>query len=48
MNELLICAAGLGLSSLLGSVIGLVVRHIPHNWNDVFLGLDCMSHCSCR
>jgi ZIP family zinc transporter len=38
MNELLICAAGLGLSSLLGSVIGLVVRHIPHNWNDVFLG----------
>lgn len=29
MNELLICAAGLGLSSLLGSVIGL--------WYAIFL-----------
>lgn len=38
MRELLICAVGLGLSSILGSVIGLLVRRIPHNWNDVFLG----------
>lgn len=38
MNELWICAAGLGLSSLLGSVIGLIVRRIPHKWNDTFLG----------
>lgn len=38
MRELLICAAGLGLSSIAGSVIGLIVRRIPHNWNDVFLG----------
>lgn len=38
MRELLICAAGLGLSSLLGSVIGLTVRRIPHRWNDIFLG----------
>lgn len=38
MNDLLICAAGLGLSSLFGSVIGLIVRRIPHWWNDVFLG----------
>lgn len=38
MNDLLICAAGLGLSSLFGSVIGLIVRRIPHRWNDVFLG----------
>lgn len=38
IKELFICAAGLGLSSLFGSVIGLVVRRIPHNWNDIFLG----------
>lgn len=34
----MLCAAGLGLSSLLGSVVGLTVRRIPHRWNDVFLG----------
>ncbi len=38
LRELLICAVGLGLSSILGSVIGLAVKRIPHNWNDVFLG----------
>lgn len=38
MHELLICAVGLGLSSIFGSAIGLVVRRIPHNWNDIFLG----------
>ncbi len=37
-NMLVICAAGLGLSSLLGSIIGLTVRRIPHSWNDIFLG----------
>ena len=38
MRDIIICAAGLGLSSLLGSVIGLAVRRIPHSWNDIFLG----------
>ena len=38
IRELLICAAGLGLSSIAGSVIGLAVKRIPHRWNDVFLG----------
>ncbi|MBD5269999.1 MAG: ZIP family metal transporter [Muribaculaceae bacterium] len=38
MQELFITAAGLGLSSLLGSAIGLIVRRIPHRWNDIFLG----------
>lgn len=38
IRELLLCALGLGLSSLLGSTIGLLVRRIPHKWNDVFLG----------
>ena len=31
-------AAGLGGSSLLGSVLGLLVKRIPHRWNDIFLG----------
>ncbi|MDE5928844.1 MAG: ZIP family metal transporter [Muribaculaceae bacterium] len=37
--NLLYCAGALGLSSLLGSGIGLIIRRIPHNWNDIFLGL---------
>lgn len=32
------CAAGLGLSSLLGSAVGLLFKTIPHKWNDIFLG----------
>lgn len=39
MNELNICALGLGGASIMGSAIGLVVRKIPHKWNDIFLGL---------
>lgn len=38
IRELLLCSAGLGLSSLSGSAIGLLIRHIPHRLNDVFLG----------
>lgn len=36
--ELLLCSAGLALSSLLGSGLGLLIRRISHSWNDVFLG----------
>lgn len=39
MNGLFYCALGLGGSSILGSIIGLLVRKIPHKWNDIFLGL---------
>lgn len=39
IREVLVCCAGLGLSSLLGSALGLLVRRIPHRWNDIFLGL---------
>ena len=38
LEQLLICAAGLGLASLAGSLAGMIVRRIPHKWNDVFLG----------
>lgn len=37
-HQVLITALGLGLASLLGSVAGLIVRRIPHRWNDIFLG----------
>lgn len=37
-QQMLLCAGGLGLASLIGSTIGLVVRKIPHRWNDIFLG----------
>lgn len=37
-REMLICAAGLGLASLAGSTAGLLVKRIPHRWNDIFLG----------
>jgi ZIP family zinc transporter len=37
-NMVIMCAAGLGLSSLLGSAAGLLFRNIPHKWNDIFLG----------
>ncbi len=37
-QQMLLCAGGLGLASLLGSTAGLLVRKIPHHWNDIFLG----------
>lgn len=37
-EQLLVCAGGLGLASLIGSAAGMVVRRIPHKWNDSFLG----------
>lgn len=38
ISNLLFCAAALGLSSLIGSGIGLLIKRIPHTWNDTFLG----------
>lgn len=37
-QQVFISAAGLGLASLIGSAIGLVVKRIPHRWNDIFMG----------
>ena len=37
-QQMLLCSAGLGLSSLIGSVIGLTIKRISHRWNDIFLG----------
>lgn len=38
IKEVLLSAAGLGVSSILGSAIGLFVKRIPHKWNDIFMG----------
>lgn len=38
LQQVLVCSLGLGLSSILGSAIGLTVRKIPHKWNDIFMG----------
>lgn len=37
-EQMIWCAVGLGLASLAGSTLGLMVRKIPHRWNDIFLG----------
>lgn len=37
-EQVLLGAAGLGLASLAGSVIGLAVKKISHRWNDIFMG----------
>ena len=38
VEKVLIGAAGLGIASLAGSVIGLFVKRISHKWNDIFMG----------
>jgi len=38
LGQVAIAAAGLGLASLAGSVVGLVIKRIPHKWNDIFMG----------
>lgn len=37
-SPVLTSALGLGLASLLGSGLGLIIKKIPHRWNDIFLG----------
>lgn len=36
--QVLISALGLGVASLVGSLVGLFVKRISHRWNDIFLG----------
>jgi len=37
-QQVMISAAGLGLASIIGSAIGLIVKRINHKWNDIFMG----------
>ena len=38
MNELLISALAVGLSTVAGAAAGLLIRRIPHKYNDLILG----------
>ena len=38
MNQVWISAAGLSLATIIGSVIGFLVKSLPHKWNDAILG----------
>ena len=38
MHPVLLSAAGLFGATLLGSVLGFAVKHLPHRWNDTLLG----------
>lgn len=38
MTQVLICAAGLALSIVFGSLLGFFVKELPHKWNDAVLG----------
>lgn len=38
MNQIWACAAGLALSTFLGSLLGFVIKALPHKWNDAVLG----------
>ena len=38
MNQVWISAAGLSLATIIGSVIGFLVKSLPHKWNDAVLG----------
>lgn len=38
MSAVWISAAGLGLATILGTLIGFFVKELPHKWNDAVLG----------
>ena len=38
MTQVLICAAGLALSTTIGSILGFFIKEVPHKWNDAILG----------
>lgn len=38
MSAIWISAAGLGLATILGTLIGFFVKELPHKWNDAVLG----------
>ncbi|MGN1215070.1 MAG: ZIP family metal transporter [Candidatus Cryptobacteroides sp.] len=38
MTQVLICAAGLALATVIGSILGFFIKELPHKWNDAVLG----------
>ena len=38
MTQIWISAAGLALATIIGSVLGFIIKALPHKWNDAVLG----------
>lgn len=38
MTQIWLSAAGLALATIIGSLLGFIVKKIPHKWNDAILG----------
>ncbi|MGN0202105.1 MAG: ZIP family metal transporter [Candidatus Cryptobacteroides sp.] len=38
MTQVLICAAGLALATIIGTILGFFIKELPHKWNDAVLG----------
>lgn len=38
MTQVLLCAAGLALATVIGSILGFFIKELPHRWNDAVLG----------
>lgn len=38
MTQIWICAAGLCGATLIGAVLGFIIKELPHKWNDTVLG----------
>ena len=38
MEYVLITALGIGGATVIGAVLGMILRKIPHQWNDAILG----------
>ncbi len=40
MEQILISAAALGITTLLGAFLGMFIKNLPHRWNDTILGFS--------
>ncbi|MBR4266994.1 MAG: ZIP family metal transporter [Bacteroidales bacterium] len=38
MEQVIICATGLSIATLIGAVLGFCIKALPHKWNDTVMG----------
>ena len=38
MSQVWISAAGLSLATIVGAILGFIIKALPHKWNDAVLG----------
>ena len=46
MTDVWISAAGLCGTTVVGALLGLIIRDLPHKWNDIILGYCCLLYTS--